>query len=109
MSIPDRLAQRIRAELGSLPNLVEKKMFGGIGFILQGSMACGVHRENLIVRVGPDRYEEALKQPHTNPFDLTGRPMAGWITVKPQGYEADEDLKRWIWQGVEFALSLPAK
>jgi TfoX/Sxy family transcriptional regulator of competence genes len=89
--------------------LVEKKMFGGIGYMLQGNMACGVNQDTLIVRVGPDLYEEALSRPHTRVFDMTGRPMKGWVVVAPEGIEEDDDLDQWIQQGVDFALSLPAK
>lgn len=103
------LAQRIRDELNMLPGMQEKKMFGGIGFIIQGNMACGVHGEDLIVRTGPDRYQVALAQPLTKPFDLTGRPMSGWVMVAPKGYETESDLRNWVRQGVEFAQSLPPK
>jgi hypothetical protein len=103
------LAQRVRDELGQLPELVEKKMFGGVGFMVQGNMACGVHSDNLIVRVGPDNYRAALGQPHTRPFDITGRPMSGWVMVAPKGCEAASDLRKWVRQGMVFALSLPAK
>jgi TfoX/Sxy family transcriptional regulator of competence genes len=103
------LAQRLRAETGAYPGLVEKKMFGGIGILVNGNMACGVHAENLIVRVGPGSYEKALARPHTRPFDMTGKPMSGWIEVEPAGYAADEDLRDWVQQGVTFALTLPPK
>ena len=109
MAYDQSLAQRIRAELNKLPGLQEKKMFGGVGFLVQGNMACGVHGEELIVRVGPQRYDEALSQPHTRPFDMTGRPMSGWVMVTPEGYETESDLRSWVRQGVEFARSLPAK
>jgi TfoX/Sxy family transcriptional regulator of competence genes len=71
------LASRIRAILGPLPELEEKKMFGGVGFLVNSNMACGVHKNDLIVRVGASKYAEALSHPHTRPFDMTGRPMAG--------------------------------
>jgi TfoX/Sxy family transcriptional regulator of competence genes len=103
------LAERIRDELKSIPGLQEKKMFGGIGFIIHGNMACGVHGEDLIVRTGPDNYQAALTQPHTRPFDMTGKPMAGWILVDPKGYAVESDLRRWVRQGVKFAQSLPPK
>ncbi|MCJ7646179.1 TfoX/Sxy family protein, partial [bacterium] len=108
MACDQSLAQRIRAELNKLPGLQEKKMFGGVGFLVQGNMACGVHGEELIVRVGSQRYDEALSQPHTRPFDMTGRLMSGWVTVAPKGYETESDLRSWVRQGVEFARSLPA-
>ena len=109
MAYDEGLAQRVREEMIELPGFVEKEMFGGIGFMLQGNMACGVNGEDLIVRVGRERYEDALAQPHTKPFDMTGRPMKGWVMVSPQGVEADEDFRGWVQQGVEFASSLPAK
>ena len=109
MAYDEGLAQRIREALGELPGLVEKKMFGGIGFMVQGNMACGVNKDNLIVRVGPDRYEEALAKPHSGPFDMTGRPMRGWVMVASGGYESDDALREWVQKGVEFAVSLPAK
>ena len=109
MAYDEGLAQRIREVLDDLPALVEKKMFGGVGFMVQGNMACGVNGSNLIVRVGPERYEEALTQPHARVFDFTGRPMKGWVMVAPGGHETDETLADWVQQGVEFVLSLPAK
>ena len=84
-------------------------MFGGIGFMLGGNMACGVNKESLIVRVGSENYEDALSMPHTSIFDFTGRPMTGCIMVTPEGYKTDEDLEKWLDLGVQFALSLPPK
>jgi hypothetical protein len=109
MAYDEGLAQRIRDVLGDQPGLVEKKMFGGIGFMVHGNMACGVHKDALIVRVGPEKHEETLAKPHTRPFDITGRPMKGWGMVTPGGYESDEALEDWVQQGLDFALSLPAK
>ena len=109
MPYSELLAIRIRAALGPLPNLVEKKMFGGVGFLVNGNMACGVHKNDLIVRVGVAKYAEALSQPHTGPFDMTGRPMAGWVMVGQGGCETERNLKAWIELGLAFARSLPAK
>lgn len=109
MAYDEGLAQRIRDVLADLPGLVEKKMFGGVGFMVRGNMACGVNGADLIVRVGPERYENALAIPHTRPFDFTGRPMKGWVMVSPEGYEADSALESWVQQGVDFTRSLPAK
>ena len=109
MAYDEGLAQRVREEMSGLPGYVEKRMFGGIGFLLRGNMAGGVIGEDLIVRVGPGEYESALAEPHTRPFDMTGRPMRGWVAVTAQGYESDEDLVDWIQRGVEYALTLPAK
>lgn len=82
MAYDEGLAHRVGEILGDLPGLVEKKMFGGVGFMLHGNMACGIHKENLIVRVGPEKYETALNSPHTRPFDITGKPMKGWVKEK---------------------------
>lgn len=109
MAYDEGLAQRIRDSLQELPGLVEKKMFGGIGYMVHGNMACGVNQDTLIVRVGPERYGEALTRPYTKEFDMTGRPMKGWVVVVPEGIEEDSELDQWIQQGVDFALSLPAK
>jgi TfoX/Sxy family transcriptional regulator of competence genes len=103
------LAELIKDELKSIPGLQEKTMFGGVGFLINGNMACGIHGDGLIVRLGPSGYESALAQPHTRPFDMTGKPMAGWIIVDPKGYEVERDLRHWVQQGVKFAQSLPPK
>ncbi|MDD5371469.1 MAG: TfoX/Sxy family protein, partial [Anaerolineaceae bacterium] len=86
-----------------------KKMFGGVAFLLNGNMACGVQGDVLIVRVGPEGYADAIAQPYTRPFDMTGRPMSGWIVVDPPGYRTQEDLRAWLQKGIGFALSLPQK
>jgi TfoX/Sxy family transcriptional regulator of competence genes len=103
------LAIRIRAALGPLPELVEKKMFGGVCYLVNGNMACGVYKDDLIVRVGPASYAEALTHPYTKVFDITGRPMAGWIMVEPPGCATESDLQTWVDQGLAFARSLPGK
>jgi len=109
MAFDEGLAQRIRELLVDQPELVEKKMFGGIGFMLQGNMACGVNKNEMIVRVGPEKYEAAVIRPHARPFDFTGRPMKGWVMVSPEGSSDDGDLQDWVTEGVTFALSLPPK
>jgi len=109
MAYDEALAQRVRAALNDAPGLSEKKMFGGIGFLLHGNMACGVNGTNLIVRINPEHSEEAVTQPFVRPFDMTGRPMKGWILVDSEGVQSEDDLKDWIEQGVIFAQSLPSK
>ena len=109
MAYDELLAIRMRAALGPTPGLVEKKMFGGIGFLLNGNMACGVHKDYLIVRVGPESHAAALARPHTRPFDMTGRPMAGWVMVAPQGCATEQALKTWLEEGLTFTRSLPEK
>ena len=103
-----KLAERIRVEFGDI-SFVEKKMFGGIGFLIHGNMACGVHKENMIVRVDPERHAKLLKKPHAKPFDITGKPMKGWLLVEPEGCKTAKQLSAWIKEGVEFALTLPLK
>jgi hypothetical protein len=103
------LADRIRSALGKRKGLTEKKMFGGIGFMLGGNMACGVHGEQMIVRLDPNETDEALARPHTRRFDLTGRPMKGWILVEPNGLTKDADLGKWVSVGAKYAESLPPK
>ena len=109
MAYDKSLAQRIRILLEEMPELVEKKMFGGVGFIVSGNMACGVSGEGFIVRVGPAYHPQALAQPHTRVFDMTGRPMSGWIVIDPPGVADDEMLADWVARGVDFARSLPPK
>jgi TfoX/Sxy family transcriptional regulator of competence genes len=109
MSYDEALAIRIRKVLEKKPGMLEKKMFGGIGFLLHGNMACGVNKQALIVRAGPEQHAAALARPGARPFDLTGKPMAGWVMVDPEGFSSDKDLNDWINLGVEFAASLPAK
>ena len=103
-----KLAERIRAELNSLP-FIEKKLFGGIGFLIHGNMACGVFKEDLLVRIDPEKNAKLLKKPHTKVFDITSRPTKGWLLVEPNGCKTKKQLSTWVKEGVEFALTLPAK
>jgi TfoX/Sxy family transcriptional regulator of competence genes len=109
MAYDEALAKKVRSHLASIPGLVEKKMFGGVGFMIHGNMACGVNGQDLIVRVGPEQYEAALAEPFIRPFDMTGRPMKGWIVAKPEAYATEDELGYWIQRGVAFAQTLPAK
>jgi hypothetical protein len=84
-------------------------MFGGIGFMLGGNMACGVHGDQMIVRLDPAETEDALSRAHTRRFDLTGRPMKGWILVEPAGLAKEADLGKWVDVGAKYAESLPPK
>ena len=84
-------------------------MFGGIGFLLNGNLLVGVWKESLIVRLGPQKGDEALKEPHVSAFNVTGRPMKGWVLVAPQGVEGDDQLKDWVERAVKFVGRLPAK
>lgn len=109
MAFDETLAERIRECLSRRKNVEAKKMFGGIGFLLNGNMLVGVWKESLIARVGPDGYEDALLEPHVSVFDITGRPMKGWVLVEPEGVEDDEQLNEWIQRTLQFVETLPAK
>jgi hypothetical protein len=109
VTIDEGLAERIRARLGGDPAITEKRMFGGLAFLLHGNMAVGVHGPELIVRVGPDATQAALARPGARLFDITGRPMKGWILVDPVALTEDEALEDWIGLGRAFAGSLPPK
>jgi TfoX N-terminal domain len=109
MAHDEGLAQRVREAVGDHPALQEKRMFGGVGFLIGGNMSCGVHKDQLIVRVGPERYDESLAKPHAREFDITGRVMKGWVMVGPEGQEDDAVLEEWVRLGVGFAESLPPK
>lgn len=109
MAYDEALAQRIRAALPAIPGLGEKKMFGGIGFLVNGNMACGVHQNSLMVRIDPATYADALARPGVRAFDMTGRPMKGWILVDPAGLESAGELQGWLLQGLAFAEALPPK
>lgn len=108
MAFDAKLANRVLFTLKN-EDIVEKKMFGGIGFLLNGNMVCGVHEENLIVRVGKERYAEILILPNVKPFDLTGTAMTGWVEVTPTGTRNDQELADWVRLGVEFVQTLPPK
>ena len=95
----------MKAERG----VVEKSMFGGIGFLVNGNMACGVNKQDLIVRLSEHDFEEALKRPHVRVFNMTGRPMKGWIMVSSGGYASETALKGWIDRAVAHARSLPPR
>jgi TfoX/Sxy family transcriptional regulator of competence genes len=109
MAFSEELGERIRQELARRKGIEEKKMFGGIGFLLNGNLLVGVWKDSLIVRLGPEEGEEALKEPHVSEFNITGRAMKGWVLVAPEGVEADEELSGWVQRAVEFVGKLPAK
>lgn len=109
MPFDEETAERVRHALEPRGAFVEKKMFGGVGFLLGGNMCCGVWKEYLILRVGPEAYETALADPATREFDITGRAMKGWVMVEPHGFENATDLRRWLRMAVEFATTLPFK
>ena len=96
MACDESLAARIRDSLSRKRNIEERKMFGGICFLLNGIMLVGVWKNSLIVRLGPDEGDMALLEAHVKEFDITGKPMKNWILVVPEGVEDDDQLKDWI-------------
>ena len=109
MVFNEALAVRIRQQLARRKNVEEKKMFGGVGFLLNGNLLVGVWKDSLVVRLGSDEGEEALKEPHVKEFDITGRPMRNWVLVEPEGVEDDDQLSGWIQRAMKFLRTLPAK
>jgi TfoX/Sxy family transcriptional regulator of competence genes len=105
----EKVAARIREAFGLAAGVSERKMFGGIAFMVDGHMCVGVIADELMVRVGPGRYAEALAEPHVRPMDFTGRPLAGYVYVAPPGIRTKAALARWIDRGMTFVASLPAK
>jgi TfoX/Sxy family transcriptional regulator of competence genes len=109
MAYSQSLAARIRQALAGTRGIEEKKMFGGVGFLLDGNMLVGVWKDSLIARLGPDAGKEALAEEHVRPFDITGKPMKGWAMVEPDGIESDGQLTAWIERATAFVKTLPAK
>ena len=107
MPYDERLALRVRAILKGRPTLVEKTMFGGLAYMVHGKMFAGVLKNDLVVRVGPDANDQALKEPHTRPMDFTGKPMKGYVFVGPEGVKSTAQLRKWLTKGLDFAASLP--
>lgn len=109
MAYDEKLATRVRTLLKRKPAFTERKMFGGIAFMLRGHMCCGVLNDDLVVRVAPRGYADALAQPHVRPMDFTGRALKGFVYVGRGGWRTDRALAGWVRHGVNFVASLPAK
>lgn len=109
MAYDEELAERIRDQLGADPEISERRMFGGLAFLCRGNMAVGVTGDDLMVRVGPDATDAALARPGARIFDMTGRPMRGWVVVDGTAVAEDESLAAWVDEGRAFAAGLPPK
>ena len=109
MAYDEALAERVRALIGDDPRLSERKMFGGLCLMVDGNMCVGIVGDELMVRVGPDGYADALAQPHAREMDFTGKPMKGMVFVDATGIAKHPDLERWVDRGMDFAGSLPPK
>ena len=109
MAYDESLADRIRHALGRKKGIEEKKMFGGLCFLLNGHMLVGVLKISLIARVGPEQGDDALLEPHVKKMDITGKPMKGWIMIEPEGVAEEAAVKEWVQRAVKFVGKLPAK
>ena len=110
MAFSEALADRIRHLLARRKGVEEKKLFGGVGFLRNGHLLVGVRKDSLLVRLGPEQSDEALKEPHVSEFKITGRgTMKGWVVVSLEGVQNDDHLKGWIQRAVKFVGKLPRK
>jgi TfoX/Sxy family transcriptional regulator of competence genes len=109
MAYDEQLADRIRAALDTTPDVSERKMFGGLAFLVAGHMACGIVGNDLMLRLGEDGADAALDQPHTRPMDFTGKPMTSMVYVAPAGTETDAALRAWVKRATTHARTLPPK
>ncbi len=109
MAYSETLANRIRAILVGRKDVMERKMFGGVAFMVRGHMACGIVGDELMARVGPERYDEALSMPHARPMDFTGKPLKGMVYVAPAGFRTEAALRNWVQRTTDFASSQPER
>jgi len=109
MAYDEGLAQRVAEFMTGIPNVNEKKMFGGIAFMVNGNMSVGITGGELMVRVGAEYYTEALNLPYAREMDFTGKALKGFVYVSPEGLSEDDDLMAWINWAVTFVQTLPAK
>jgi len=109
MAYNEDLGERLREKLLSDKNIAEKRMFGGVSFLLNGKMTCGVLQDNLVVKVDPADSDAFLAEPHVRPMDFTGRPMKGFLYVAPDGYASDEMLDVWVERSLTYARTLKSK
>lgn len=106
MTYDENLAKRVRESIKGKRNVTEKKMFGGLAFLLKGKMFCGIVKDDLMIRTGPQMYEEALNKPHSRPMDFTGKPMKGFVYVEPQGCKSGKSLSAWIGLGLDYVSKI---
>ena len=109
MPFDEKLAGRVRTLLRGQPSLEEKRMFGGLAFMVNGHMCCGVLNNDLVLRVAREEYDKAISRPYARPMDFTGRPMRGLLYVSPAGFRSTRDLGAWVRRSLRFVSSLPPK
>jgi TfoX/Sxy family transcriptional regulator of competence genes len=109
MGYDKQAVEHVRRILAGRQDVVEKRMIGGLSFLINGAMCCGVTGADLMVRVGPDAVASALAQPHVRPMEFAGRRLAAFVRIEPEGYQTDEALAQWIQRGLDFVATLPAR
>jgi TfoX/Sxy family transcriptional regulator of competence genes len=109
MAFSEELEKRILKYISGWGNTEEKKMFGGVCHLIKGNMFCGVHKDSLILRLGEELSEKAMTSPFVKPFDMTGKPMKGWVVVESGGYDTDQELGAWLKQAMDFTSELQPK
>jgi len=109
LSYDPEAAERVRQQLSGRDDVVEKRMVGGLSFLVNGNMCCGITGIALMVRVGTEGREQALREPHVRPMQFAGRDLYGFICVEPAGFAADDALARWVQRGLDFVAGLPVK
>jgi hypothetical protein len=109
MAYDTTLADRMRPYLLGRAGMSERSMFGGLGFLLYGNLCCGIWKDQLIIRLSPHETAGALKEKHVHVFDITGKPMKGWLLIDPAGIKKDTDLYAWIERAVSFVSTMPKK
>ena len=109
MAYDEQLAKRLSKLVAQRSDFYEQKMFGGVGFLLRGNMCFGIYKDYLILRLGSEQAQKALKKSHTKPFDITGRVMKGWVMVASEGIQSQTSLKQWITPAIDFVSQLPRK
>jgi TfoX/Sxy family transcriptional regulator of competence genes len=106
MAYDTKLVDRVRRAVAGKRRITEKKMFGGVAFLLDGRMFCGVASDDLMVRVGPEGHEEAMRKPHVRPMDFTGKPMKGYVFVGPDGCRTQRQIVVWVDRSTSFVATL---
>ena len=109
MAFDESVAKRVRKALASQKEITERRMFGGLAFLLNGNMCCGVLKDQLVLRLGPDGAQAALKDPHAREMDFTGKPMSSMVYVEPAGFATQANLSKWLRRAIKFTAALPAK
>ena len=109
MPYNEKLDARIKKMMSRWRNTTNKKMFGGVCHLINGNMFCGVHKDSLILRLGEETSREAMATKHVREFDITGKPMKGWVMVAEKAYKGEKELKDWLAKAKKFARTLPAK